>query len=241
MAKVPGEIPQYRKIYEILRKQILDGVFEAGSILPSESELKKTHHVTQPVVRQALALLVNDGLIKKRQGKGSIVQPKTIGVGILSIEGMDVTSQDIEKGISTKILKGPQIIDWPEELTGKINDAERDAGCLAIERRRLVNNVPVFYEFLWFPNINLPRFTSRKLDDKSFYDILREHYQVSVTASEQKISAVAADEQISGYLDTTANKPVLKLERKMETNRVDFSIYSLLFANTEKYYLYGKS
>ena len=81
------QIPQYRKLYEMLRRHILEGVYLEGTLLPSENELCVLHGLTRPTVRQALDSLVRDGLIVKRQGKGSIVRKPPLSIGILSIEG----------------------------------------------------------------------------------------------------------------------------------------------------------
>ncbi len=81
------KIPHYRRLYELLRQYIIDGVYKEGDLLPSENELCKLHNLTRPTVRQALDALVRDGFIKKQQGKGSIVNPIPKGIGILSIEG----------------------------------------------------------------------------------------------------------------------------------------------------------
>ena len=69
-----GSIPQHRKLYEILRRHITEGVYKEGDLLPSENELCQLYGMTRPTVRQSLASLANDGYIRKHQGKGSIVQ-----------------------------------------------------------------------------------------------------------------------------------------------------------------------
>lgn len=75
------QIHQYRKLYELLRKHILSGVYAEGSLLPSENELCATYGMTRPTVRHALDTLVKEGMILKQQGKGSIVRkpPQTLG------------------------------------------------------------------------------------------------------------------------------------------------------------------
>ncbi len=78
---------KYDALYNVLRNRILKGEFKPGSILPSESELKEAYHVTQPTIRHALDLLVKDRFIIKHQGKGSIVQPRNLGIGIINFEG----------------------------------------------------------------------------------------------------------------------------------------------------------
>jgi len=79
------KIPQYRRLYELLRKQILTGVYEEGSLLPSENSLCAIHSMARPTVRHALDSLVKDGFIMKKQGKGSIVRKPPQNIGILPI------------------------------------------------------------------------------------------------------------------------------------------------------------
>ena len=98
-------IPQYRKLYEILRRHILSGIYEEGSLLPSENELCTIHNLTRPTVRQALDSLVREGLIVKRQGKGSIVRKPIQNIGILSIEGTQ--SAIGGKYLRTEIIQKP--------------------------------------------------------------------------------------------------------------------------------------
>ncbi len=68
-----NSIPQYRQLYEILRKQIMDGVYRPGDLLPSENDLCQQHGITRPTVRHALDTMLNEGMIRKHKGKGSIV------------------------------------------------------------------------------------------------------------------------------------------------------------------------
>ena len=73
-------IPQHRKVYEILRSHITEGVFVEGDLLPSENELCAVHMVTRPTIRKALDRLANEGYIVRHQGKGSIVKGVPKGV-----------------------------------------------------------------------------------------------------------------------------------------------------------------
>jgi GntR family transcriptional regulator/GntR family frlABCD operon transcriptional regulator len=102
-----NKIPQYKKIYELLRKHIIAGVYQEGSLLPSENELCAVHNITRPTVRQALEALVQEGFIQKRQGKGSIVRKPPQEIGILSIAG--TASAIGNQNLQTQIMQKPQI------------------------------------------------------------------------------------------------------------------------------------
>lgn len=239
MKKKVLKVPQYRQLYEVLRKRISNGEYKAGDILPSENELYLAYNVTQPTIRQALALLVNDGYIKKHQGKGSIVQQLPKGLGILSIEGRLSNSNNDVDQLTTKIIDGPKISPWPVQMmfTPTVQELEHD--CFYIERQRKVGEMVVFYEFLYIPNIDLPKFSSRPLENKSFYEMLRKYYKIEIKGGEQKLWAMNADAGTAGFLNIKKGNPVLRLERRIDTNRDGFSIYTSLFVNTEKYLLQG--
>lgn len=71
--KEQKKIPSYVAIYDKLYADIMNGTYAEGTNLPSESSLAKEYKVSRHTVRQALTILNEDGLIRKQQGKGSIV------------------------------------------------------------------------------------------------------------------------------------------------------------------------
>lgn len=232
------EVPQYRKLYEKLRMLIEDGTYQRGNLLPSENELCAAHNLTRPTVRNALDMLVNDGFIIRHQGKGSIVQGQPKGIGILSLSG--TTSAIGQDNLSTRIIVKPNIRNWEQAFGYEISEKERSVGCIYMERLRLINDTPVFYDITKIPNLNLPRFTSRSFEDKSLFEILRKHYQIQVKGGEQKILAITADERIQEHFKVKRNHPILRLDRKMETNRPGFAFFSQIYCNTSDYSLIGR-
>jgi len=213
-------MPQYRKLYELLRKHILSGVYEEGSLLPSENELCAVHGMTRPTVRHALDTLVKDGLILKKQGKGSIVRKPPQNIGILSISG--TASAVGVRYLKTDILQKPEIRKWPEKFAFELTDLEKESGCIYMER-----------------NINLPRFTSRSLENKSLFEVLRKNYQVNILGGEQRLKAIVPNEKIKKLLQLKKGQPVLYIERKLTTNKEGFNIYSTIYFNSEKHTIFG--
>lgn len=232
-----NNIPQYRQLYELLRKHILSGIYEEGSLLPSENELCAIHNMARPTVRHALDALVKDGLILKKQGKGSIVKKQLQNIGILSISG--TASAIGVRYLKTDILQKPVIRNWEDTFPFGLSELEKESGCVYIERLRYVEDVPVFYDINHIPNINLPRFTTRSLEGKSLFDILRLHYQIEILGGEQMLKAVLPDAKVMNLLRLNPGQPVLQIERKLTTNREGFHIYSTIFFNSEKHSISG--
>src|SRR5437588_5332321 len=69
------------------RERILDGRLRAGTRLPADGELAAQYHISRDTVRQALALLVNEGLIERVQGRGTFVsQPSSDGSPVTQLK-----------------------------------------------------------------------------------------------------------------------------------------------------------
>ena len=232
-----NKIPQHRKLYEILRKHIIGGVYPEGSLLPSENELCSAHDVTRPTVRQALSRLESEGYILKRQGKGSIVRSLPKGIGILSLQG--TTSGVGKHNLETKPVRKPYVSKWPEGFSFDLSELELESGCVILERSRIVDGSPILYDVSYLPNINLPRFTQKNFENKSLFDVMRSSYDIEVIGGKQKIMAIHASKEIGSFLEINEGDPVLKLERKMETNRSGYYFYSSIFCNTNNFYLEG--
>jgi DNA-binding GntR family transcriptional regulator len=68
-----GRYPLYVNIYDSLLKEIESGKYQIGDQLPNENELASSFNVSRNTLRQALLLLLEDGIITNRQGKGTFV------------------------------------------------------------------------------------------------------------------------------------------------------------------------
>ncbi len=231
-------LPQYRKLYGILRKHITDGIYGEGDLLPSENELCQLYGMTRPTVRQALSVLANDGYIKKYQGKGSLVHTLPREIGILSVSG--TTTAVGNRKLKTVIIVKPVLRPWPDEFMFPLTDLEKESGCVYMERLRLLENDPIFYDISYLPNINLPRITARKFEDRSLFRILREHYRIEIKGGEQRIRAVQASLEVSKLLRLSKGQAVLHLERKIETSVNGLFLYSSIYCNTGKYSIFGR-
>lgn len=64
---------KYQVIYDQLRKDIQEGNYTQGQLLPSEMELCQQFETSRETLRKSLQLLQNDAYIQKIRGKGSIV------------------------------------------------------------------------------------------------------------------------------------------------------------------------
>jgi GntR family transcriptional regulator/GntR family frlABCD operon transcriptional regulator len=231
------KISLHYKLYSILRRHINEGIYKEGDLLPSENEFAQLHGVTRPTVRQALARLENEGYIIKHQGKGSIVDSRGKEIGILSVSG--TTSAVGKRDLKTRIIIKPEIMPWPEDFIFPLSPVEMESGCIHMERVRLLEDEPVFYDINYIANVNLPRITSRNFENKSLFSMLRDHYNIEIKGGEQRIKAIPAPTRVARFLGMKRDQPLLHLERKFETNQSGLFLYSSIYCNTEKYSIFG--
>lgn len=71
---------KYQEIYQKLYQDIHSHALRNGEKLPSETQMMEQYNVSRQTIRKALAVLEEDGLIRKSQGRGSVVQFKEQGL-----------------------------------------------------------------------------------------------------------------------------------------------------------------
>lgn len=64
---------RYGTLATALRQRVLDGEWKPGQMIPAESTLAERYVVALGTMRQAISLLVQDGVLRRQHGKGTFV------------------------------------------------------------------------------------------------------------------------------------------------------------------------
>lgn len=64
----------YEQIAQILRARIADGTYPPRRRIPSENEISRVFGVSKPTARQAVHLLIVEGLVEAKRGRGTFVR-----------------------------------------------------------------------------------------------------------------------------------------------------------------------
>lgn len=80
--------PKHERILEAIRQEIESGVLPHGAALASESQLCQKLKASRGPIRQALAELQRQGLVKARPGKGSFVHNPVEVSGVIAVRQM---------------------------------------------------------------------------------------------------------------------------------------------------------
>ena len=77
--------PLYHQLMQRLAEDIERGKYPVGSRIPPEHELEALYKVSRVTVRRALSELTAEGLLEKKQGKGTFVSTPRISQDLKSI------------------------------------------------------------------------------------------------------------------------------------------------------------
>jgi GntR family transcriptional regulator/GntR family frlABCD operon transcriptional regulator len=226
----------YTRIYQDLKNGIQEGQYKAGSILPSENDLRRTYQTTRVTVRQALDKLLKEELIYKEKGKGSFVKAEMPSIGLLSFKGFtEVLAREYHT--KTQMLQVPSVQSFPNDFFYKLSQEEKQ--CIYLERLRFVDDEPVMLEKTYIPNTLLEKpienIIKEPLLENSLFKTLQNKFQVVVTGLEQAIRAIESNKLVAQHLKVRHKSPILYIQRRYTTNIKDFYIYSILYCNTSKY------
>ncbi len=112
---VSRQLPLYYQLETLLRQNISSGKWSIDHRLPSEAELGSEYGVSRITVRQALASLEADGLLRREAGRGTFVKQVPTFTGTLKLEGSLDEFISIVKTTSVKVLSIDQVNATPEE------------------------------------------------------------------------------------------------------------------------------
>jgi GntR family transcriptional regulator len=134
--------PAYSQLAGILRRQIAAGIYRPGDRLPSETELCERYGLSRMTVRRVIKILVDQGVVRTSQGRGTFVRPWALGGATFKLRQLQSYLSEDESA-TVKILE-VRIVRANPRVARKLSIPE---GQKAIYIRRLlhIRDEPVIY------------------------------------------------------------------------------------------------
>ncbi|MFE0037427.1 GntR family transcriptional regulator [Streptomyces sp. NPDC059015] len=133
--------PAYKQLANELRSQIAHGDLPVGSALPSASQLVKRHQVSTTVVRDALKILRDEGLIYGQAGKAVYVRatPDESAAERMSLDELTQGFQQLEARVDD--LAVPTDVTSLGELREEMAELRRSVAVLQAQLIELYGRV----------------------------------------------------------------------------------------------------
>ena len=198
--------PLYHQLMQRLLEDIERGTYPVGSRIPPEHQLEELYKVSRVTVRRALAELTADGLLEKKQGKGTFVSTPRISQDLKSIHSFhDACKQNGFQGSTTVVY-----VREKEADTADIEELNLRTGDRVLETLRIcsADGVPVVLErnhfsmaYSYLENENL---------SGSLYNVLRD-YGIEPRQATHDISMAYATENQAKMLNVEPGAPLMRL------------------------------
>ena len=145
-------IPKYLQISFWLKELIETGRYQRGEQLPSEVELARMCDVTRTTVRQAIAELTAEGLLRKEKGTGTFVSalaPAELRHKLEHISSTTDLMQDSGIKQSTRVLE-KRVMQATPEIAGVLFLGSNKK-VIYVRRVRIGDGTPYVYEESYLP------------------------------------------------------------------------------------------
>lgn len=199
--------PLYQQLMRRLKNDVVAGVYPAGGRIPSEQVLCDTYGVSRVTVRKAMLDLVQEGLLVRRQGKGTFVADERLQRDLQHITSFTDACAATGRVASTRVVELRREPARPEDIE-RLGAKEGDH-ILELCRLRLCDDEPVMLEFNRFPTTNT--FVEQESLTGSLYDLMRAHGLIPSRATHD-ISLGHATPAVSRQLATAPGEALLLLD-----------------------------
>ena len=184
----------YRQLYRALRAAILSGDFAEGEAIPSENQLRDLFGIARTTVRNAMSLLVSEGLVQQVRGRGTIVSHRPISHNIWNFGSFTELARRQGQRPVTRVLEH------------RVEDGEL---CL-VRARGLANNETTNWLNVDTSRLSLAVYPGIERYDfaaHSLYEILRRDYNRHPLRSELLLTIVPPSDLLKEVFGAASDVP----------------------------------
>lgn len=144
-----SNLPLRVNVYSALAGAIRSGDPEPGSLLPIEADLCATFEVSRTVMREALMLLEEDGLIRTRRGVGRFVVDNPPQVGLEQLRTLEEILDSADDPVRIAAIQ--RGVEPASDFVARELDLPNDCDATIWESRLLRGEEPVALSQEWIP------------------------------------------------------------------------------------------
>ncbi|MGD7055179.1 GntR family transcriptional regulator [Sutcliffiella horikoshii] len=203
------QIALYLQIKETLIQRIQEKIWLPNKLIPTEQELMKEFEVSRTTIRQAISMMVQDGLLERQQGRGTIVKSQQLVGSLGRLKGF--AEEVLERGLTpySQLIRAEFSTDLYHEKAMLQTD---DNSILVIERIRFADNLPIAFERSCWPKSIGEKLMREELNQANFYQILEQN-GIALRKANEKISAMNATMHEADLLGIRAGEALIEMTR----------------------------
>lgn len=209
--------PLWLQVKHALTTMIRENGMAENAKLPSEAELCKDFNVSRTVIREAMAQMVNEGLIYRQQGKGAFVRGRRDDQSFVGTTvGFSGELQEKRRAVTRLILR--QELGLPTPRMQRYLQIEPSEPVVAINRVMSVEGIPRIIVRWAMPAKYVPGLETKPLTNVSLYETLMNDYDIRLVHAERWLEAVSLSAADAHLLHVPEGKAALNVESLGSTN-----------------------
>jgi DNA-binding GntR family transcriptional regulator len=202
-------IPLWLQLKHALR-DVVAFELKPGQRIPSESELCAHYGLSRITVRQAITALVNEGLLRRRQGRGTYVLSPRLAEPLADPERFLASGFDGEDRQNITVFSAETVpaADW---IAAKLGISPGD-DVHKIRKVLAADGVAVAFRTTFVPKRLAPGLLDRDLAPP-LHRLMEELYRLRPTRADEMIEFIVADEFRADMLHVPLGHPLVLVER----------------------------
>jgi GntR family transcriptional regulator len=228
-------VPLYYQLETIFRNKIASGEWTVGSKIPNENDLAKDYGVCVVTVKQALSILVTEGIISRKRGVGTYVEKQAKGDTFHPLEGS--FKQAVENlTVATRIkVFDYNIITPPQYVADKLK-IDIDDNVLCFKRLYFSNSkIPFSFSVHYVQEIFGRYLNKKELKKDCPAYLIDKQSPVKVGSAKQILIGSIADDYLSELFSVNVGFPILKVERTVFSTKEEPLVYVDTYYRADKY------
>lgn len=226
-------IPMYEQVANELREDIVSNNFNDNGNIGSQKELVDRFNVSVITIRKALSILEKEGLIIRKQGKGTFANKTLFQDNLKTLTGLSNVIS--EKGFIPDIeIRTFEIIETPKCFDEQVKMGLEEK-CLYIERIHKIENIPVGIAQIYIPYKIGVELSKYEIEKYTIYEIYENKLGIELGKGTQTIKANKADKYLTDILLVEEKSPVLEVERLAFDDKGKLIEYIILSYEYDKY------
>jgi GntR family transcriptional regulator len=222
---VSGPIPLYHQLSQALRDRVAAGEWRPGDQVPTIRELCRLYGVSRITAIQAVGALAHEGVLARRQGKGTFVAEPKIEHGpvrLLSFTEDIVRRGHVPGGRVLEVTRMPA----KQTIAASLQLAPGDP-VVVIRRLRLTDGKPMGVQSAYLPDYLFPGLAETREPIDSLYRLLEGRYGVIPTKATEAYEPIVVDGETAALLGVRRGAPAFSVERVTRDQRnrlVEFTV-----------------
>ncbi len=202
-------VPAYIHIANTIAEQIGAGVYRPGDQLPTEAQLRATHGVSPVTIRRAVSILLERGLVRTTQGKGTFVRSPDLRQAVFRLQ--EITDMWVDNATVNVRLLEARIHPAGDEVATML---ELDPGEPVVYMRRLISrrDLPLIYQVEYVVYDEHRPLVETQLQITSLEGLLQASRGEGIPSGQLTIHACSVNDEAARLLEVPDASPGFCLE-----------------------------